>query len=360
MERTRWFYGLILILVAAGLIGPAGAVAPPTGPKLPNVPAVQGTVRDMCTGGPVSGFTAQLVDALGGALSPSQIGPTSFSFGAVSEPTYELHLDAPGYQPLGDAVSGLPLDMPPGVQGTDPAHVEVNPGPVQGPASGFVRQGLRVAALLMPAAGCPGTPKTPMLPAISGKVVDADTGRAVPGTACELVGGQPGPVQVPVENGKFLVNTWESGQPVDINCEGDPAVHEPVSVSLFHTGSLTLASGAAAIGETVAIGLNSMINHDPVIVSTALSSTQITSGETVTLDQVSYDPDVNDNLLLQIAWTASSATATCTFSPVPPHGFSTDVTCVGSGTVALKLRVADLRGGAAERLHLLTVLPPSP
>jgi hypothetical protein len=359
MQRKQWWYGLLLIFIAGGVVGPAGAASSPTGPKLPSVPAVQGTVKDLCTGAAVPGFSVQLVDPSGGSLPPTSMGTTAFSFGAVSEPSYELHIEAPGYQPLGDAVAGVPLDMPPGVQGTDPVQVEKNPGPVGTQASAFLRQGLRVAAMLMPAAGCPGAPRTPTLPAISGKVVDVSSGKAIAGTTCEVVGANPGPTQVPVDNGKFLVDTWEDAQAIDINCEGD-AAHEPASVSLFHTGALPLGSGKATVGESVAIGLFQAVNHDPVIVSTALSATEIESGDTVTLNQVSFDPDVKDNLFLQIAWTANGATATCTFNPVPPHGFSTDVTCIGHGTVTLKLRVADLRGGATEKLHLLTVVPPGP
>src|SRR5262245_49173854 len=218
MERKHWLYGLVLMLVAAGLVGPADAASPPpTGPKLPAVPAVQVTVRDQCTGGPVPGFVAQLIDPLGGSLAPSTVGPTSVSFGAVSEPSYGLHIAAPGYQVFGDAVAGLPLDMPPGVQGTDLVRVEKQPGPGQGPSSGFLRQGLRVAAMLMPAAGCPGTPRTPTLPALSGRIVDASTGKAIPGTTCEA---KPGPIQVPVDNGKLLVDSWEDDGAIDLNCEG--------------------------------------------------------------------------------------------------------------------------------------------
>src|SRR5262245_58488308 len=97
----RWLSVVsVVIVLSVGL----AASAPAKNPGPPQLPAVQATVKDQCTGQPIAGFTASLVDAAGTPTAPSKSTTSGFTYDAgPTEPDWVLHVTAPGHVPLGGA-----------------------------------------------------------------------------------------------------------------------------------------------------------------------------------------------------------------------------------------------------------------
>ena len=95
---------LAAVLMMMGLVGPADAANP--GPQ--QLPAVQLTVADECTGSAVSGASVSISDPTGRTVSPSSARGSSFAFDRLDLADAELHVSAPGHQPLGDPAAPDP------------------------------------------------------------------------------------------------------------------------------------------------------------------------------------------------------------------------------------------------------------
>jgi hypothetical protein len=62
---------------------------------LPLLPAVQASVRDACTGRPVSGLVVSISDAAGAVSVPSKVSTGGFQFASVSGSGLVLQVSAP-------------------------------------------------------------------------------------------------------------------------------------------------------------------------------------------------------------------------------------------------------------------------
>jgi hypothetical protein len=218
------FGGVVALLGTT--VGPAVAAEP--GPI--QVPALTGFVTDACTGLPVTGgltvgIAPLVADPTTGMVDPGpvQSPPSPPFFGFFRYPTkdpgpIQLTVSAPGYKPLGGAPD-------PAAGGSPGAPVLKDPGPINLPAG----QGLSIGLLLdirlapiAPSASCQ-PPGPPIFPAISGRGVDAATGRGLAGlvvAAAPLVLDpttgmvDPGPIQSPARPpmfGLFSFRTFSGG-----------------------------------------------------------------------------------------------------------------------------------------------------
>lgn len=209
--RTALFQRIRVLLAAtaaisillAATVAPAAAVNP--GPTL--VPALTGVVTDACTGLPIlRGLTVGVaqIDPASGQPGPSQKPPGPSIFGLFTYPTLDpgpisLTVSAQGYLALGaDPATGAS----PGVT------IERPPGPNNLPAGQSFASGILLDIRLIPAyTGGPCRPPGPSIfPAVSGRGVDAATGRGLTGLTVGLaplvvdpttgaIG--PGPIQKP-------------------------------------------------------------------------------------------------------------------------------------------------------------------
>jgi hypothetical protein len=360
----RWLsVGSVLVLLSVGLAGSATAANP--GPI--QVPAVQATVKDQCTGKTLTApFSASLVDATGAVLSPSKTTASTFKYDTVdaANPNVRLQVSASGYAPLGGAADpGVPITKNPGPNGV-PA-VEKNPGPPGLPGGVQLFSGLKLAVLLAPTAGCPTPLRAAAVTALSGKVVDATTGVGVSGLTVNLVAdpaapgsGNPGPIQLG-SGGTFKLKTlacgdytlsidaagydglgpgqvWERQHAVDTNCDGD------------------IASGDVAFGTVWSFALQPVgHNQSPIIDWTTTSAYGTHTGEPVSLNAAAHDPDPNDNPLLTYLWSVNGVA--CTFTNAT--SLATDITCADDGSASVALTVTDPHGATASTSFVLLVLP---
>jgi hypothetical protein len=228
-------------------IAPVAAAEP--GPT--SVPAITGFVTNACTGLPILrgvtvGISSLVIDPTTGMGEPGPIqSPSSgpffgaFSYGSVDPGPVQLTVSAPGYVPLG-AVPDPATGASPGVTLTR------DPGPINLPAGQSFASGLVLdirLAPLSPSTAC--KPPSPNLPAISGRAVDAATGRGLAGLTVGVAPlvldpttglVDPGPVSLlsfgpfrglfvfrdpgPVQNG-FQLHTAAPGQ---TSLGADPAI----------------------------------------------------------------------------------------------------------------------------------------
>jgi PKD domain len=95
---------LLAVLMLLGLVGPADAAQP--GPT--QLPAVQLTVADECTGAAIPGASVSISDPAGATVSPSSARGSSFTFDRLDLADAQLHVSASGHQPLGDPATPNP------------------------------------------------------------------------------------------------------------------------------------------------------------------------------------------------------------------------------------------------------------
>src|SRR5262249_28335717 len=153
----------------------------------------------------VPGFAASLVDAAGVTLPPSKTTLAGFTFTThPPNPNVVLHVTAPGHVPLGGVADpGVPIGKAPGPAGVPGAAVGKQPGPPGLPDGAQFFAGLKLAILLAPSAGCPTPLRHAAMTALSGKVVDRDSGAPVTGLAVSVTpdpasptAKNPGPPQI--------------------------------------------------------------------------------------------------------------------------------------------------------------------
>jgi hypothetical protein len=367
----RWLsVGSVLVLLSVGLAGSATASKVP-GP--PQVPAVQATVKDQCTGGPVPGFAASLVDAPGNApLLPSKTTTAGFVFQTgPAIPNFVLHVTAPGYVSLGGAPDvGVTLTNFPGPV---PLSADQQSGPTELPGGVEAFTGLRVAVLLEPSTGCAVALRKAAVPAVSGKVfehfvllghsnvawspltdftVDAVPDPATPGVM------NPGPIQI--SHGTFVIKTLECGA-YDIDVSAPQ--HVVYAGTLLHEIGHDLsnchnppASGDVAVGTVMVIVLPvNGFNRPPVIDWTTASTYATHAGGTVQLTAAAHDPDPADNPVLAYQWSSTDGTCAFTISTSP----ATDVSC-GVGTALITLTVTDPHAATATSSFALLTIPSIP
>jgi hypothetical protein len=209
----------VAALVAATVVPVAAVAAGEPGPI--QVPALSGLVTNACTGFPIlRGVTVSvsLVDPAapvgqppGPPIMPSAKGFGAFTYATlVPGATYLLNVSAPGYTPLGADPAAPAGTSAPGVT------LMMPPGPPILPAGQSFATGLLLDIRLKPPGpptipgGTPGTacrpPGPPIFPAISGRAVDAATGRGLTGLAVGVAPlledpttgmVNPGPIQQP-------------------------------------------------------------------------------------------------------------------------------------------------------------------
>jgi hypothetical protein len=355
----RWLSaGAVLVVLSVGLAGSAIAAEP--GPI--NVPAMQASVKDQCTGGLVPGFAASLVAATGATpVGPSKTTASGFVFqSGPANPDVVLHVTAPGYVPLGGAADpGFPISADPG-----PINVTAvqRQGPIELPDGVEMFTGVRLAVLLAPTAGCPTPLRAAAVTALSGKVVDVETGTPIPDAAVSVLPDpatpgaiDPGPVTV--VNGAFKVKTLECGA---YDFDVTSTIHKNTSGTLLHEVGHNQnlchggpGSGDIAAGTTMVIALPALgLNRPPVIDWTTASAYATNVGNAVHLNAAAHDPDPADNLALTDQW--SSTDGTCTFTT--PTTLATDVSC-GVGNALITLTVTDPHAATATASFVLLTLP---
>jgi hypothetical protein len=372
MMRRRWLSAVVVLgLLAVGLAGSATAAKNP-GP--PEVPAVQGTVKDQCTGLPVSGFTVSLVDPTPGAptLPPPKLTTSGFVFQSVAaNPDLVLHVTASNHVALGggaDPGVGVPISLRSGPVSVPAVQQQ---GPTQSPDGVQVFTGLRLAVLLEPSAGCATALRKATNPAfIEGKVltyhygvfghfntaesnftVDAIPDPTSPGAT------NPPPAQI-AKNG-FKYRTLDCG--AYTIAVSSPDAQRNMAGTVMHELGHDLScphgppqSGDIAEDTVMVIVLPALDSNQPPVIDWTTASTYTThAGTSVQLNAAAHDPDPADNSALTYQW--SSTNGTCTFTT--PTSLGTDVSC-GVGNALITLTVTDPHAATATSSLVLLSLPP--
>jgi hypothetical protein len=260
------------VLVGALLVGsvvPAAAVSP--GPI--GVPALTGFVTDACTGLPVAGLSVGVTSTVNPGLSQAPgIGPVLglFVYPTVSPGPSQLTVSAPGYVPLG----ATPAGGAPGVA------VTVNPGPPYFPDGASFASGLLLDIRLQPLfPPSPCSPAAPLFPAVSGRGVDAATGRALAGLTVALAPiisidpttGEvnPGPTQQPSGGPLLGLFSFRDPGPVQFGFQfyatapnhtslgadptHPPSPNGPGVAVMSNPGPIQLPAGSGAVNQSVVL-----------------------------------------------------------------------------------------------------------
>jgi hypothetical protein len=350
--RRSLTVGSVLVLLSVGLAGSAAARNP--GPN--GVPAVQATVKDQCTGRSVPGFVASLTDSLGASVSPSKVTASGFSFVTLpSDPVLTLHVSAPGYAPLNDPANpgpdpGVGISPPPG-----PPHSTEGTAVIT-PTGDIIAETLAVAIMLAPSppGGC-AQPRMPSVPALKGKVFNAQTGLAATGLTVNLVpdprsvtATDPGPATI--NNNTFVYPTLTDGT--------YNGTIESSGIFYFfrHTEGqhriVPSTNGNTRLGIVLRIWGQPAIDQPPDIDWLTASDYGTTVGNPVLLASDADDPDPPDNASLTYQWSASGP-PTCNFTS--PTAASTTVSCSNPGTTHITLTVTDPQSMTATKSFFLTI-----
>lgn len=324
---------VIAIVVALSVIGFAGSSWAVKAPGPPQLPAVQATVKDLCTGKPITAFTARAVDAQGGIFLPAVQKRGKFTIATIDAPAFTLQVSAPGYVAIGD-----PADPNPGV------GLEAQPGPIQQPGAVYAAEGLNVAIALQPDAPC-ARPKLPSVPTLSGMLADIDSGQplAVQSVTADVLGGTGpnGSADCPVApsfivtNGSFRAAS-AFGAPGLAPCvyavtvQGNGGSTPPVGV--LEQWPLSSPS-KVAIGTVVDIAMSTR-NHAPKVTQffVLLSGVQVNQADFIGI--VATDADLDP---LTYQWNATDPS--CSFDT--PTQSSVNVKCQKQGSVVISVDVSD-------------------
>jgi hypothetical protein len=362
----RW----ISFLMAFGVLS-LGVTASASGrdPGAVTVPALQGTVRDQCSGKILSSqFVVSLMDPTGAVVSPSKLTASAFEFQRLSEPSYVLQVSAPGYAALGD-----PAGPSPGVT------ISPEPGPVSDAVTGLpgrivlpggveVFAELRVAVLLSPTGGC-ATPRRATIPALSGHVLDETSGARISGLTVALLNDAGadafGPNGGTVGTGTFAVKTLPCGfYDLMVAAPGYNALGPDLFVvddqSTAPTCDGTIGNGDIAYGTSLWVRLAAaQLNHPPVIdwIST-LNGYAIKVGSDFPVQALVHDPDPPDNAALVSHWTeigGFGGNPFCAFAD--PAALDTTMKCLSAGTGEVTFSVTDPHGATTSSSFMVIVKP---
>jgi len=345
----------VLVLLSVGFAGSAAASDP--GPI--NVPAVQATVKDQCTGRNVPGFVASLTDATGASVSPSKVSASGFSFvNLPSDPALTLHVSAPGYASLNNPTNpspdpGVGISPPPG-----PLH-SIEGTAVTTATGDTIIETLVLAIMLAPSppGGCT-TPRTPSLPALKGAVFDAQTGRPATGLTVNLVPDPNSATASPPGPPTIKGNTFVYPTLIDGIYDGTLQIFEDAGLAYYFKhadGNHTLVpstDGGMRVGTVLKIWVHPAADQPPDIDWLTASDYVTAVGNPVALASGADDPDPPDNADLTYQWSASGPPA-CNFSA--PTAASTTVTCASPGTAHINLTVTDPHALTATKSFFLTI-----
>jgi hypothetical protein len=360
----RWFSFLMVFgLLSLGVTASASA----RDPGSVTVPALQGTVRDQCSGRTLSSqFVVSLTDPAGALVSPSKSTSSTFEFQRLSEPSYVLQVSAPGYAALGD-----PAGSSPGVT------ISPEPGPVSDAVTGLPGQivlpggaevfaQLRVAVLLSPAGGC-ATPRRATVPALSAHVFDETSGARISGLAVALLNDAGadafGPNGGTVGTGTFAVKTLPCGfYDLKVAAPGYNALGPNIFVVHDHSTAPTcdgpVGNGDIAYGTNLLVRLAAVaLNHPPVIDwITTINGYALKIGSNFPVQALVHDPDPPDNAALVSHWTetgGSGGNPFCTFAD--PAALDTTMECLSAGTGEVTFSVTDPHGATTSSSFMVIV-----
>ncbi len=157
---------LALVAFTAVLVAPSAEARKPGPPK---VPALNGTVKDACTGAKVSNLSVSVEKPPSPPTAPSKVAAGSFRFDSLPGGQLRLKISAPGYAVLGDAAN-------PGVDVVRPAGPPTLPSPPQAEADG-VSMKILLAPSPLPTNCVPK--KVGKVTALTGAVINACSGGKV-------------------------------------------------------------------------------------------------------------------------------------------------------------------------------------
>jgi hypothetical protein len=313
MRRRLVRVAFVVAVMSAVFAGSAIAVNPgPT--QFPLVPAVQATVRDMCTGLSLPGFVASLVDSTGTSSAPSKVTAGGFQFLTLPDAaSLTLSVSAPGYDPLGD-----------------------------------------------PAAPKPATFTAKFRDLATGAPIAAGTINLVPNTP-----GVPAPAPITITNGHIKVSALACGA-YTMNIDTPGYTAPPAgSVAFMQHGQpcdASVASGTATISSVAIIVLGPLgYNRAPQIdtITSDGGSISGTHNPVVGATVYAHDPDPGETALLTYNWTVTGSNGvTCSvFGATSATAAFGPCSGGGSGGIVIKITVTDPHGASDSEGFGVMVLP---